>query len=219
MKLNRETGRTSALTKKLNEIAPATSAPKREPTERKAQIDKLREEYPEVASPLIAEIDDLRSTVSQLAQGEQERQQSRVAVEAVEVKKVHPDYQDVIRSNFDEFDAWVRSPQHPRWVLDAYEQNAQQVVNSKDVIAIVTEFKRFKGLPVGGAKTEPPKPGTSQPDPIAERRRRQLEGSITPTGTKGAGPGGGDTVPEEGDPALIWAAIESKEQRERARRR
>lgn len=216
LQVNRERGRTSALTKKLNEIAPPP-APKKEPAARQADIERLKEEYPEVATPLLQELDDLRQTLGSLTQAEQERRAQLVEVQANDLRKVHPDYGDVIGKHADTFDAWVKDPRHPRWVLEAFERNREDIVNAREVIPIVTEFKKFLRLPVPGAKQPPASPAAAQtpgtPQPaLSDRRQRQLEGSITPTSVR-TQPGGSSAIPEEGDQQAIWDAIEREEQK------
>jgi hypothetical protein len=218
LQFNRERGRTSTLTKKLNEIErPPT--PAKEPADRKADLAKLREEYPEVAEPLLEELDDLKGVLRTLTAAEQERQSAVVEAQAAEVRKLHPDYQDVIVKHADTFAAWVEDPRHPRWVKDAFERNRENIVNAREVIPIVTEFKKFMKLPVPGAQQPPAQAqsapqGTPQPS-LSDKRQRQLQGSIAPSlRTQPAATSG--TIPEEGDAQAIWDAIE-REERRRAR--
>jgi hypothetical protein len=214
-KFNRERGRTSSLTKKLEQLAPPP-APPSPPTD--DELKTVESEYPEVAKPLIKAIDALKGQVSSLTAAEQARHQQTSASEADAVRKVHPDYLKVIQDDPDGFDAWVRDERHPRWVLDAYEANGQQVVNAKDVIDIVTEWKIYKGLMQRPQSQQQSSGAQPKPQPsLADKRQRQLAGSVTPTTQRSTTPAGHSDVPEEGDSQQIWDAIEAKERR-RARR-
>jgi hypothetical protein len=218
LQFNRERGRTSSLTKKIEALTPR-SAPK-EPAKRAEDLQKLREEYPEVAEPLLGVIDELQGQVGALTSAVQTTAQQKSLDEVKALRDVHPDYLEVVQKHQDEVDAWIRDERHPRWVLRAYEENGQQIVDSKAVIKIMNEFKAFKGLPLPHLqRKEPAAAPAAKPQPsLADKRKRQLEGSITPTSQRSTTPAGHSDVPEEGDPEEIWAAIDRKEQRKLARR-
>jgi hypothetical protein len=220
LKLKRETGRTSQLTRKLNELAPPPAPASPEvAAERNKRLATLREEYPEVATPLLEVIEEQQQQVAALTQAVTSQQESKAASQAEDLRKVHPDYAEIIAQDPDRFDAWVRDQNHPAWVLPAYERNGQRIVEAEPVIKILNEYKRYLGLPLPGS--QPParkQEQTGSTTSLADKRKRQLEGSFNPSGGRSQ-VGSSDAVPDEGDPEEIWEAIERQEEKQRARRR
>lgn len=149
---------------------------------REERLAKLREDYPEVAAPILAELDNLRQKVGKLDTAHQsqaqERSQAFVDEQISFVSEAHPDWRDVVMSP--EYAKWAETA--PRYIREAISRNAQQIVDGEEVADVLARFRA----------------DTKQPDPEAERlqakRERQFSASrSTETRTPAARPGGADT--------------------------
>lgn len=188
---------------------PRTPAPQAEAEDQPAEIPEhlrsVREEYAEVAGPLVDEIVQLRRTVDQLARqgasaAEQERarheleltehlnEQERLLVEA------HSDWQNVVLEP--EFVTWVQNG--PQFIRDGIARNGNGIVDAAEAAKILDMFKTETGR------------GNS--DDLAARRQRQLEaGRGVPTRSIGATPG---SPPD--DYTSEWKRLAAEEQRREA---
>jgi hypothetical protein len=199
--LHSERGRHSALQRKLAALGPAE--PKKD-----ERLKKVAEEYPEVAQPIIDEIDALKAEFNERKLAEFQRQ---VVVESAKVTVKHPDYISVLQKHAGEFQAWVEDPRQPAWVKPAFDRNAAEVVDAAEVLPIITAFYRHKGLLKDEGTSSPAPQGQGSSPNLSDKRKRQLAGSVGPSSrTQPAALSG---IPEEGDEQEIWEAIVREDKR------
>lgn len=142
--------------------------------ERAERLKRTKDEYPEVAEPILDEITDLRTQVESLLQDanrrtELEEAQARLdagerrAREEQSLAEIHPDWGQVVLTP--EFVAWHQV--QPRMVIDALIRNGTKehgIVDHVEAAKILSDFKRDTAV-------------QPAPDPLAERRSSQLDGS------------------------------------------
>lgn len=204
----------------LRRAAPTTGAAK--PGEQKTTagiIDRdalkaLRDEYPEIGERLEAQFDALETAVkahdAKLAAVDEHaaREAETAAMNAVEAR--HPGYISFIGEHGQAFEAWRQT--QPRHVREAIDRNWDRMTDPDEVIDIVDRFKSHLG---GPGKEPPAQAGT--PNPLADRRRRQLAATAGPKSS--SQPSTVVGIPEDGDPKAIWAAFEAMERQQGAGRR
>lgn len=167
----------------------------------------VREEYQEVAGPLVDEIVALRQTVARLDASSATAQQAETARHQLELAEflageeqklgeAHSDWREVVVEP--EFVQWVQNG--PQFIRDGIARNGNGIVDAEEATEILNLFKE--------------RTGRNSPDQLAERRRRQLEGGRTvPARSIGATPSGGpDNFSSE------WARLREQERREAQRR-
>ncbi len=162
----------------------------------------VREEYPEVTGPLVDELVELRATVLRLDQSnasaaEQARAREQlelsefVAGQEQKLTEAHPDWSEVVISP--EFVNWVQSG--PQFIRDGIARNGNGIVDGEEAATIVQLFKSAQDQ--------------AAPNPLADKRQRQLEGSrAVPARTPGATPQG---TPD--DYHAEWKRLEAEDER------
>jgi hypothetical protein len=205
-------GRLSAMQKKLDELSRSSPNPAHQPVrgetaaDRSERLQKLAEEYPEVAQPLLDEMDALRNTVTSLQSVEEERLQRFLAEQEQALATEHADWQPVLANNGATFAAWLED--QPKAVRDAAQANANRIVDARAAADVVSRFKQFIGI--AGQQQQPAAAGNPQPS-LSDKRQRQLAASATPRGVRRPVASG---IPEDGDEEAIWAAFEAQEARQ-----
>lgn len=221
-RLNSIKGRLSASDRELARLRAAQQARQPEPSRTgndnggKNPFDpeamtKLREEYGEIAGPLLDMMDALRGNVDQLKQPvaviEQEQQlaQYNQQVEALEAQ--HPDWQTAFGN--EAFPAWLEK--QPAMVRSAIERNANSIVDGQEAAYVLDLFKRD----IGAGSTPPPPPGQQQQDQnrLSERRQRQLEAGRDAASRSGQSATSG--VPDDFDSAMDAYAAKADAGRKR----
>lgn len=173
------------------------------------ELAKVEEEYPEIAKPLIKVITDLRSEVESLKSEGAKRteieakqaelaQQEAIAREEQALAEAHPDWDDIVKSQ--EFADWAVS--QPRMVHEALRRNANGIVDGNEASKVLSDFKRDTV-------------SEKAPDPLAQKRERQLDGNRRIPARSGAAPGDGTA----GDYSSEWKRLAAEEQRREASRR
>jgi hypothetical protein len=171
-------------------------------------LAKLREDYPEIAEPILEKMAALEARVSALTTSETARAESNV-VEALsqefdELQRRHPDLPELVKAP--EYAAWLEGK--PPSIKRIVQENAQAVVSVEDAAMVFDLFKAETGF--GRA---------AEPDPrqlsAAERRRSQLDAGRTATG--GTQPGvRSDARQDGGSFGDAWDEFEVKDQRKKA---
>ncbi|PWE56772.1 hypothetical protein DEM27_10440 [Metarhizobium album] len=211
-KLRSDEGRQAALQRRIRELqntiqTPAAAGDK---DHRKA-IEKIKEEYPEVAGPVSQAIDIVAGRVDAFDRVEQGRieaaqrelnsivdEQSRLLTEQ------HPGWEDLLDKNADVFRHWIED--QPLRMRHAFVQNIENITDAQQVGELISAFKTFINPPAAPAAPQ---------QPLSDKRQRQLSGSSSPTRSSRAPVVSG--IPEDGDPQAIWDAFEAQDQA-RARR-
>lgn len=214
--LRTQDGRLSSAQRQLNQLKQQL-APKRdaegaanEGEEAKTKEERrkqLREEYPDVAAPLLDDLAELQETVKALtAQTHTSLEnEASVLVEREEQRLIerHPDWTEYGqhgKSN-KEFVDWVM--QQPRYVIDAVERNGSEIVDSVEVSDILDRFKRETGKTTDQA----------QRDAVARRRENQLEAGRNPANRQPAVASG-----SEDDFSSEWKRLQAIDKRKAANR-
>lgn len=182
---------------------------KAEPAADDAELKRIEEEYPDIAKPLIATIAALNAKVEQLEQKDGSRQeldaardklaeQESMAREEQALAEDHPDWNDVVKSQ--DFADWALA--QPRMVHEALRRNADGIVDGAEASKIIADFKR-------DTRSE------EAPNPLAQKRERQMEGARHVPAKAGAAPGQG----QGGSYSDEWKRLAAEEQRREASRK
>ena len=176
-----DASRVAALSRKLQQLsmAPpsATPAPSAEPTEAQKALDdkikKLREDYGDIADPLVelieaqkAELDSVRTTLHGLNAAQQAQV---IAQEEQALEARHPDWRNI-----------AQSPDFSSW-LQIQPENIQRLANSWDAreTSVVLTLFKAENVEAGGQRqeaSEPPAPTPKANAATDARRSQQLEG-------------------------------------------
>lgn len=132
------------------------------------KYQQMREDFPEVAGPLLDLVENLASRLERVDKtaGAFEQQQTSQFFAAQEqtLAQAHPDWQAAATD--DRFTGWLQT--QPPSIQDAFARNHDAIVNGQDAALVIGMFKQAVGF---GAQQQPtPTPAPSQ-DP---RRQRQL---------------------------------------------
>lgn len=154
-------------------------------------IKQLREDYPEVAGPLIDLIAAQQTKLDQLSAPVQQFQQQQAtayanAQEQLLTSQV-PDWQHAVRD--DRFLGWLDT--QPTALREAFQRNVENIVDGADAALVVSKFKADVGFAAA------PTPGrAATPPPQDARRNRQLAGGRD---IGGNGPPASNTGPSDQD--------------------
>lgn len=125
-------------------------------------LSQLREDYPDLAGPLIDMLEAQGKTIAQLSKGvgafEQSQSDAYIARQEKVLTDEHSDWREVVAD--ERFGGWVQT--QPQSIQDAMKRNFDAIVDGADAALVVGRFKEAVGYQ--------PQP---QPDP---KRQRQLQG-------------------------------------------
>lgn len=131
-------------------------------------LAQLREDYPDLAGPLIDMLEAQSQQLERLSQGvgqfEQTQQSAAIAEQETLLTEAHPDWQAVAAD--DRFAGWLES--QPQSIKTAMARNFDAIVDGNDAALVIDKFKRDVGYQAAAAKR------TVDRDP---KRERQLQGS------------------------------------------
>lgn len=213
-RLKSDEGRVAAYQRRVAELEKKPQTPERDAAIKTAsdKLQKVREEYPEVAEPILEELSNLSSKFEAMTAAEAARQQQAAEQTSQQVTRTlaekHPDWETVLRENGSRFWSWVED--QPKAFREMASRNAESFVDGQEAAELVGRFKEHLGL--GAKPTPPPAPGNPTP-PLSDKRRRQLEASAAPRPTGGRATIAG--IPEDGDSEAIWKAFDAEESRKR----
>lgn len=170
-----DAARVAALSRKLATVTPPPQAA--EPSEAQkaldAKVKQLREDFPDVAEPIIALIESQRAELSSVKQHvaavTADQHEVQVARELAALQERHPDWQQV-----------AANPKFGEW-LATQPSNVQALAGSWDARetgVVLTLFKVESGIATGGQQREAPAaPAPAAPAAATDTKRaRQLEG-------------------------------------------
>ena len=175
---------------------------------RDERLEQLREEYPEVASPILDKMAKLEERVEALTTSETARAESAVA-------DALADEHDALLARHPDLPSIVADPAYAEWVKAQtpaiqriVQENAQAVVNADDAALVFDLFKQSRGRTTEAAEAA---------RAADERRKEQLEAGRTvagrnPTASSDARPNGG-TYGES------WDEFEQQDRRKAAGRK
>ena len=179
----RSNGTVSGMQKQLNDMkAQLASVPSDEDGSDEADADELKRvaaEYPEVAAPLITQMqkmqDQLDTNSQQTREAVHGRQNEKYEEQHDVFLETHADGFDVVTEDLNKFEAWVDD--QPRATRNAYENNKLEMTDAKSAIQLVADYKVFLD-PTSGAETNDGGAPNQKPE-LTPRRRRQLAGAKT----------------------------------------
>lgn len=176
-----------------------------EPAVPPERIQQLKEEYGEIAEPLIAMIEAQSRQIAALAQPVQQLTASQqAAADAANLSRLDelaPDWRTLAQKP--EFQAFRENA--PRMVREALDRNWDQIVDPEEAAAVFDYARMQMGASQPAARQQ-------QPNSLADKRRRQLAGA------KDGGSAGGapvaNQVPDDFDAAAD--ALIARQARRRA---
>ena len=159
-------------------------------------LRQLQEDYPEVAGPLLNEIEALKAKLTQLSAPVETlaQQQQRAAIEAQEnlLTQQHPDWPTVARD--DRFFGWLEG--QPQAIKDAMQRNFNAIVDGQEAALVIGKFKADLGI-----AAKPSAPDVKPTSLTAhERRQRQLQSGRDAGGK--TGPSVTTGIPDDFDAAV-----------------
>ncbi len=168
--------RVAALSRKIQTMTTSAPAPVKkeaEPSEAQkaldAKVKQLREDYPEVAEPMLellaAERDKLATVTQKLETVEGDRQQAFIQQQEALLTEAHPDWRQTVATT--EFQAWMEAqPVGIQKLAESYD--------ARETSTVISLFKTENGV---AAKAEAPAP-TPEQTATEARRREQLSGGV-----------------------------------------
>lgn len=220
-----DAGRIAALQRQVDEArkgiaAPGTAAGTTQDGEPKSVLESdelkaIKQEYPEIVAPFEAALAQLEGRIhrheKELSAIGTDRRQAAQNEQLELVRQRHPTFETDLAANSAQFLAW--KDQQPRYVQEAIQRNWDGIVDGYEFDDILSRFKSSLGGNSGSPGQEPPGKGTSQP--LADRRKRQLESSASP---RSRGPSVASGIPEDADEETIWKMYDEEDRRKAARR-
>ncbi len=178
-----------------------SAEPKADPSAKEKALAELRDEYPDLAGPLLDEMAEMRARLERLDQGygaiEQQRATAAVQQQEQRLLELHPDYADAARD--ERFMGWLETK--PQAVKDAFQRNFHSIVDAEDAALVIGMFKNEMGIGATGQQASP-QPSAQQPAP-SQRRQRQLNSGRDAGGN---GPAAAAGVPNDFEAAFNHAA-------------
>jgi hypothetical protein len=200
-------GRIAALQRKIEAPAPAAPAPQKKDGDQGGDdegkpadpLAQLREDYPDVAGPLLDQIAALRSEIDgfkpSLTKADDDRVAAEYAVQFEALEKQHPDFATLAADK--DFLGWV----------GAQPKKIQEAANSDDAREVSSALTLFKLEREAATKAADPPAAVPKPD---ARRQSQLDGGRAAT-SRPAPVAQGDPDDFEG----AFAAASAKKERQR----
>lgn len=171
-----------------------------EATTREERMKQLREEYPDLAAPILDQLVNLEKKVSdlegvQVAQAN-ERVEASLDEQVTILAEKHPDWAAVVQT--DAYTEWALT--QPGYIQEAIKRNANAVVDGASCASILAKFKQDTAAPEDPERQR-----------LEERRREQMDGSQSlGVRTPGATKQGADDVDS------IWRDLEENDRRKAA---
>lgn len=174
----------------------------------------LKEEYPDIAAPIAAEIEGLRQQIANMTQPvntlAEAQQQMETQRQVSILAERHPDWLEL--SKDDRWEGWAAS--QPRAVQEALARNAN-VSDGQEAAWVLDLFKRDMGISAPAAQPAPapsPTPAPS-PAPLSADQRRQKQLDAGRDGGSGGGPTVTNEIPDDFD--AEFDRIQAKKRRSR----
>lgn len=155
-------------------------AARKEQEDFRGRLKSLAEDYPEIAEPISAAMEMLDARIQQVQQAEQSRQEAALQAERARFDELVPAGADYVAARYEQFVQWVED--QPRAIRQAFAQNREVLVDADAAAMVVTRFQEAMGdrVPASPAPGREPKP-----NPLAEKRKRQLAAAASPKGRSG----------------------------------
>ena len=221
----KETGRDEAGEKEPTKgTKGADGKPARDP-----KLQRIADEYPEIATPMLELIEDQRDTIKGLndkvaaltGRASEDVKSKHIEAQTTALTDVHPDWLDITgapggnhadetarATAANQFTAWLEK--QPGYVQEAARQNGEYVVDAAAAIDLIDRFKahqRGANQPTPSPNPGDPKPSGATPKPgPSPKRQHQLDSAAAPVTPA---PGiARDGIPDE--PEAAWNYFERK---------
>jgi hypothetical protein len=174
------------------------------------KLAQLREEYGDVAGPLVdavealkGDVDQLRRPVAEMEQGQHmARYQEQVDTLAIK----HPDWETAFRHGG--FAGWYE--QQPQFIRQAIERNANEIVDGQEAALVLDLFKQS----IGAGQQPPLRQEQNDTNArLSDRRARQLDAGRDAASRGGQSAAAG--VPDDFDTAMEAYAAQADAGRKR----
>lgn len=144
----------------------------------KEQLDSLREDYPDLAGPLLDYMEDLSSRVAGTTkQVESAKADREVEANFAALDETMPDWKTYGIERADDLSTWLLT--QPRYVQDAAKRNETVIVDVTEAADVLTRFKASLGITAAAPA----------PTPNPTRDRRLAAGQDASTKTPSAASG------------------------------
>lgn len=175
---------------------------------RKERLASTREEFPDIAGPVVEELESLRAEISSLReQSGRKASEDRAAAEQRisdiheeqqrEFLKEHADGFDVISKNAKMFQSWIED--QPKLIRDQFAINSEAIVDANGAALVVTRFKQAL------AEADASRSGGDSETRQQSRRERQRDGARETRGRRA--PATTPDLPDDADPQELWAEM------------
>lgn len=212
--LKRDRGQIAALQRKLERSRAKSQtgdSPSGTASERREKIKAVAEEYGDILSPVVEEMEDLQGKLDRFneerSQAEQQEIDEAVKEQTDLFLQEHPDGFDVIAQNADVFRGWIED--QPKRLRDIFQANDDVITDGAGTALLVAHFKQA----LHAAANPDPAPETKQ---LNSKRKHQLAGAQA-SRAAGRQSAVSDQPPDTDDPDVLWDYWERKE-REKERR-
>lgn len=159
-----------------------------------ARFKQLREDYPEVAGPILDYLDELVPQVREAKAGAEAFQtaQNQAALTAQEqaLTSAHPDWLQAATD--DRFGGWLQT--QPQSVREAFARNETAIVDAGDAALVIDRFKQ-------AVKWQAPASAPPPPPAQDDRRQRQLAAARD---TRGTAPSAVTGIPNDEEAAVDY---------------
>lgn len=162
-------GRLSAQDRLLNQYRSRQPAEDPAAVEAEQELAKVREEYPEVVTPLLKRMDAIADR-----QAQQDAEQ-HAAGQAVELERMQPGWYPFVAERGEAFAAWVAT--QPTHVREAAIRNTERIIDASEAADVVSRFREHVA-----ASEAPPAPAAkaATPPTLTPKRQQQLQASTIP---------------------------------------
>lgn len=191
--------------------------------QQRQRLEKVREEYGDVAEPIVDEINSLREQMEKDREALTQREQHEHHLAQERYKAIldeqwsaftaeHPDGLEAIQQNGDVFLEWIED--QPKELRDIFHANREEVVDGRGAALLVAEWKAAMAdaLADDPSSSQTPASGSEPPDRMQGRREQQLRGARSPRST-GRQRATGTPPPDSDDEGAWWDYWEERERR------
>jgi len=194
------TGRASAYKRQVEALRRAQEGAD-QPDPLAEKVKEAKENYPEVAEPLVGMIDTLKAEIAQMRETDQAAFEDHVRAEEARLEAAYPRWRDRLKPEYDRFLAWVDD--QPRAARDILASNWDYTVDSAGLASLIGGYF---------AHRRGPTPEPQAPSPQDVRRQRQLASSASPGSRQAVRPERG-----EDDLDAYWKKLSDQAAREAMR--
>jgi len=170
----------------------------------------FKEEYPEVAGPLGNLVGRLQAEIANQGKQLSAIGDDRISAAYDEQRSIltesHPDWESVAQNP--EFHSWLN--EQPRFMVEAAQRNSDNIVDAEETGVLLSAYKAHAGI--SGSQNGGSEQSESNRKQGSGRRERQRQDGRS---SRSRGPAMAAGIPEDGDEAAIWKAMDKEDARRR----